>query len=393
MGEQSDGPRVVKLNEHLAPLTIQHSMMVKFPRRVIVETKPCIAVIGLSAAGKSTLFDILPWALFNEEFEGPRTPQHLSKRKFPPRTEHNENATSYIKDAKRFLINMKSRSGEQFEVKLKIVDPPGEIFKNEQQTRRYADNFTDCTGILIIFSPFDIEHFQEIEESTGWFMDQIGKNSRRNIERRVAFAVSQADTIPWIGRIRPKSAKAWLLGHRGIGGALKAKLHDKRAYFFLSSIGWVNGQSNLVCVDVPKRHKLIETRAESLLRPGKFPDINQLKVPGDQIRPEQWEQHGKRITNQKAVPSQVSEESDTEEAFPDFLEDGPVVEPSADMLGGQFFGFTDPVGVSPLKDNKKLELERGKIHIVPGRPISDKTNTIYYPWNLIVALRHVAGIS
>jgi len=368
----------------------------------------------MSASGKSTFFDILPEALTGSDcsiIRGRNQSEYLSKGRFPPPTPvkgEDESASWSSREPEKLIVDIPPQDDcSPTRVELDLVDPPGQIFRDEAKTREFAAKFTNCRGILILLNPFeDRANWLRLAQTVSQFIDELKQRSLR-----IAFAVSQADAIPWINRLRPKSARSWLQSIEGFNRVIpKEDQPDKRSYFFLSSVGWIHGLPNLISVDIPSRLPIgVDVGIEEWQEIPKFPELTVFPAPALSVAPTDAPSGGEsgNVGGERGVDAgDETEESATVEVpamgAGDSSQQHAQQNPMVGLLVSDHFGkvldrgsrvFLDPGSIRSHAKFRESDLEAGETRVLPGRFKEEDLNPpVYYPWNLVPALRYIAGI-
>jgi len=207
---------------------------------------PRIAVIGFSGSGKTTYFRELYHALQNEADGADVMCKSLVDEEsdvpyfFPPPTP----VTSEFKE--RPLMFTDKSGPEPFLIDLTLIDPPGQAFhfgKDEaakKARKQFVAKLNPCDGLLIILgAKSDSSLWRGFADTE---LPEFKSVSGRPM--RVAVVVSQADRLPFIGRLRPDSSEGWVTKKSPeLAIRLRGEAFQTR-YYFASSAGWTLGVPN-----------------------------------------------------------------------------------------------------------------------------------------------------
>lgn len=257
-------------------------------------TNPVLGIVGNRRAGKTTFLAVLRQALLNAGCEdvtvtgGDESEKYVQQLEgyvtsgvFPP-------ATKETGDPDKIVFDVKE-GGKKFT--LNCFDPAGELFDHQGVAsdieRQALDQIKNCTGLIVLLDPdllsTDGRSVQEDGWSNAWqkverYLNKdythVGYDGKTYKGPRVAFCISKADENLFQRRFRTKDASDWVSkkdsGSRIMNATGPDRLNMETRWFFVSSLGWLDGAPNI--------HTYVDSfRINTKL--ADLEDVNLLQVP------------------------------------------------------------------------------------------------------------------
>ena len=335
--------------------------------------KTAIGLVGPVGGGKTTSLAVLEqaasdagWAVEVDLDGGESGQGNLINRirrdmysdRFPRKTDHRG-------PLERVAMTL-SRGDRSVEIN--VIDPAGELFErsSEQDALRPVRNqvfahMDGCSGLLILLDSLTpaskmTETWRlTIEELMAyWKRAKTSPTQGGRQPSRTAIVFTKADQIPWIARLRPREADAWLTRSKG----LRKLAEDIRAmcpevkFFFTSAVGWSRGVVNCRVAVVPRPLSLDES-----LQQGAIVERDLIPDPSPSFR-------GAR-TSTDGLPMRT-------------------------LLPL----YTDPLQVvDPAEVDRESKGGEVGVVLMPGRAISRPAqDRVFTPWNVLEPVLWAAGV-